>query len=234
MTATAAAAVRGERPLRIGAVCHVLREEFPDISISKIRYLEDQGLVHPSRTEGGYRLYRPEDVDRLRMILRLQRDEFLPLRVIREELAAPRRGRRDTKRAGRSAGLKGQLETPLLEFDEFCERAETDPDFVRQLQQFRILRPGPDGRFPEADLSIVEACTRLLRFGIEPRNLGKFRSAADNQADLLAKAVAADLYARTPDRRERGLEDLEKLAADAVDLSRLLFWQALRAELAAS
>jgi DNA-binding transcriptional MerR regulator len=234
VTATAAAAVRGERPLRIGAVCDALREEFPDISISKIRYLEDQGLVHPSRTEGGYRLYRPEDVDRLRTILRLQRDEFLPLRVIREELAAPRRGRRDAKRGGRSGGLKGQLETPMLELDEFCERAGADPDFVRQLQQFRILRPAPDGRLPEADVSIVEACTRLLRFGIEPRNLGKFRSAADNQADLLAKAVAADLYARTPDRRERGLEDLEKLAADAVDLSRLLFWQALRSELAAS
>jgi DNA-binding transcriptional MerR regulator len=234
VTATAAAAVRSERPLRIGAVCRVLREEFPDVSISKIRYLEDQGLVHPSRTEGGYRLYRPEDVDRLRTILRLQRDEFLPLRVIREELAAPRRGRRETKRGGRSDGLKGQLEAPLLEFDEFCDRASADPDFVRQLQQFRIVRPVGDGRFPEADLAIVEACTRLLRFGIEPRNLGKFRSAADNQADLLAKAVAADLYARTPDRRERGLDDLEKLAADAVELSRLLFWQALRSELAAS
>jgi DNA-binding transcriptional MerR regulator len=215
-------------------VCHALREEFPDISISKIRYLEDQGLVHPSRTEGGYRLYRPEDLDRLRTILRLQRDEFLPLRVIREELAAPRRGRRDAKRAGRRDGLKGQLETPLLEFDEFCERAGADADFVRQLQQFRIVRPVGDGRFPEADVAIVAACTRLLRFGIEPRNLGKFRSAADNQADLLAKAVAADLYARTPDRRERGLEDLEKLAQDAIELSRLLFWQALRAELLAA
>jgi DNA-binding transcriptional MerR regulator len=214
-------------------VCHALREEFPDISISKIRYLEDQGLVHPSRTEGGYRLYRPEDVDRLRTILRLQRDEFLPLRVIREELAAPRRGRRDAKRAGRPDGLRGQLETPLLEFDEFCERAGADPDFVRQLQQFRIVRPVADGRFPEADVAIVGACTRLLRFGIEPRNLGKFRSAADNEADLLAKAVSADLYARTPDRRERGLEDLEKLAQDAIELSRLLFWQALRAELEA-
>jgi DNA-binding transcriptional MerR regulator len=230
--ATAAATVRTERPLRIGAVCDGLREEFPDISISKIRYLEDQGLVHPSRTEGGYRLYRPEDVERLRTILRLQRDEFLPLRVIREELTAPRRGRRDMKRTTRPGGLKGQLESPLLEFDEFCERAGADGEFVRQLQQFRILRATGDGRLPEADTALVDVCTRLLRFGIEPRNLGKFRSAADNQADLLAKAVAADLYARTPDRRERGLDDLEKLAADAVELSRLLFWQALRSEIA--
>jgi DNA-binding transcriptional MerR regulator len=76
------------RPLTIGAVCTLLREEFPDISISKIRYLEDQGLLAPRRTPGRYRLYGDDDVDRLRTILRLQRDEFLPLRVIRQELAS--------------------------------------------------------------------------------------------------------------------------------------------------
>ena len=88
----------GQRPERtrkamtIGAVCEVLRREFPDISISKIRYLEDQKLLSPRRTEGGYRLYSAADVTRLRTILRLQRDEFLPLRVIRQELAAGRAG----------------------------------------------------------------------------------------------------------------------------------------------
>jgi DNA-binding transcriptional MerR regulator len=227
---TAVAPSRAERPLRIGAVCRLLREEFPDISISKLRYLEDQGLVHPARTQGGYRLYRPEDVERLRTILRLQRDEFLPLRVIREELAAPRRSRKDGKRAARTSGLRSLAEAPPLDFDEFCKQTGADGDFVRQLVQFRILRPTPEGGLVESDLEIVDVCTRLLRFGIEPRNLGKFRSAADNQADLLAKAVAADLYARAPDRRERGVEDLERLAADATELSRLLFWQALRAE----
>src|ERR1044072_3046758 len=80
-----------DRPLTIGAVCRRLQGEFPDISISKIRYLEDQGLVAPRRTQGGYRLFTEADVDRLETILRLQRDEFLPLRVIRQELAAPRR-----------------------------------------------------------------------------------------------------------------------------------------------
>jgi len=80
-----------ERPLTIGAVCRLLADEFPDISISKIRYLEDQGLLAPRRTQGGYRLFTEDDVDRLQTILRLQRDEFLPLRVIRQELAAPSR-----------------------------------------------------------------------------------------------------------------------------------------------
>src|SRR3954463_1531820 len=78
-----------QRLLTIGTVCGMRKGEFPDISISKIRYLEDQGLLTPRRTQGGYRLYADEDVERLETILRLQRDEFLPLRVIRQELASP-------------------------------------------------------------------------------------------------------------------------------------------------
>jgi DNA-binding transcriptional MerR regulator len=227
---TAAVTTRADRPLRIGAVCGRLREEFPDVSISKIRYLEDQGLLNPGRTQGGYRLYRDEDVERLRTILRMQRDEFLPLRVIREELAAAGRGRREGKKRAAPTGLKAHLDAPLIELDDLCDRSGAEPALVAELQQYRILKATPDGRFHETDVEIVEACSRLLRYGIEPRNLGKFRSAADNEADLLTKAVAADLYARTPERRERGREDLEKLAAAAIQLSQLLFYQAVRSE----
>src|SRR6266498_4041730 len=102
MSATAA---RDEELLTIGAVCERLRPEFPDISISKIRYLEGEGLLRPKRTQGGYRLFSEEDVDRLETILRLQRDEFLPLRVIRQELASP--VGRDRKRR-RAVGLTGE------------------------------------------------------------------------------------------------------------------------------
>ena len=98
----------GQKALTIGAVCKQLEREFPDISISKIRYLEDQKLLSPRRTQGGYRLYAPADVDRLRTILRLQRDEFLPLRVIRQELAAgPRRGGRRAPAEARAARPRG-------------------------------------------------------------------------------------------------------------------------------
>ena len=79
---------RPRKALTIGAVCKILQNEFDDVSISKIRYLEDQKLLNPRRTSGGYRLYSQSDVERLRTILRLQRDEFLPLRVIRQELSA--------------------------------------------------------------------------------------------------------------------------------------------------
>src|SRR5262245_47634827 len=98
--------------LTIGAVCRRLQDEFPDISISKIRYLEDQGLLAPRRTQGGYRLFTEDDVDRLETILRLQRDEFLPLRVIRQELAAPQRKPR------RRTGL-GEPEQEL-DFEALC------------------------------------------------------------------------------------------------------------------
>ena len=102
--ATAAADIGPGRPLTIGAVCSRLREEFPDISISKIRYLEDQGLLAPRRTQGGYRLFTEDDVERLETILRLQRDEFLPLRVIRQELAAGAPRRRERCRAPGARG----------------------------------------------------------------------------------------------------------------------------------
>jgi DNA-binding transcriptional MerR regulator len=220
------------RPLRIGAVCALLGEEFPDISISKIRYLEDQGLVNPARTQGGYRLYRDEDVERLRTILRLQRDEFLPLRVIRDELMSPGKARRGVKKRPATSALRAHLDARELALDELCERASADPAFVRELEQFKILKPTSDGVFADTDVEIVELATHLQRFGIEPRALGKFRHAADNQADLVAKRVIEDLRAVRQDRRERGLEDLEKLAGDAVELSRLLFWQALRSEIA--
>ena len=117
---------RPARPLTIGAVCNHLKSEFPDISISKIRYLEDQGLVSPRRTQGGYRLFTEDDVDRLETILRLQRDEFLPLRVIRQELASPTsKERRQRRRAGLAEP------EPLLDAETLAERAGVRPEQVR-------------------------------------------------------------------------------------------------------
>src|SRR5213595_2104623 len=99
MSVTASPQTVQSRLLTIGTVCGMLKEEFPDISISKIRYLEDQGRLAPRRTQGGYRLFSEDDVERLETILRLQRDEFLPLRVIRQELASPVAGERKRRRA---------------------------------------------------------------------------------------------------------------------------------------
>jgi DNA-binding transcriptional MerR regulator len=218
---------RRVRPLTIGAVCARLKDDFPDISISKIRYLEDQGLVSPRRTQGGYRLFTEEDVDRLETILRLQRDEFLPLRVIRQELSSPARGR-DRKRPARG-GLRADEDE--LDFDMLCARSGASREFVRELEDYGLLEPRvEDGTrfYPERDADVVAACIRLGRYGVEPRNLRSFRTGADREAGLLEQVVAPALRSPKPERQHAGLDDLEALASISQELSQLLFWRALR------
>ncbi len=216
------------RRLTIGAVRERLVEEFPDISISKIRYLEGQGLLAPRRTQSGYRLYSDDDVERLRTILRLQRDEFLPLRVIRDELMSPG-GKRRTRRRSSSGPL--QAHEPTIDLRTLCERSGADAAFVHELGEYGILEPvDEDGEahYPERDIEIVAACSRLARYGIEPRNLRSIRNGASSAAGLLEQIVAPALRSRNPERRSGGIEDLETLATTSQELSQLLFWRALR------
>ena len=221
MTAEAA-----PRLLTIGAVCRRLQPEFPDISISKIRYLEDQGLLAPRRTQGGYRLFGEEDLERLETILRLQRDEFLPLRVIRQELSSPASKER---RRRRPTGLTG--DEPEVDLAELCERAGITTQLARELEEFGLLAPvaGPgEKRYGEADVEVAAACARLFRFGISARHLRTFRTAADREAALLEQLVSPSLRSRNPERRQAALEDLHELADLAQELAQLLFWRDLR------
>ncbi len=225
---TVAAEGTNERRLTIGAVRERLADEFPDISISKIRYLEGRGLLAPRRTQSGYRLYSDEDVDRLRTILRLQRDEFLPLRVIREELASPGAKRRARRR---SPDALLAVREPHIDLRTLCARSGTDAAFVRELEEYGILEPALENgerRYPERDADVVAACARLARYGIEPRNLRSIRNGASSAAGLLEQIVAPALRSRNPERRLAGIEDLEALAAASQELSQLLFWRALR------
>ena len=215
-----------ERLLTIGTVCRRLQPEFPDISISKIRYLEDQGLLTPKRTQGGYRLFAEDDVERLETILRLQRDEFLPLRVIREELAA---GAGKDRRRRRTAAL-GEREEGL-DLDGLCERAGIGPERARELEDFGLLEPRVESGqriYSEADADIAVACETLARFGIAPRHLRAFRTAADRESGLLDALVAPALRSRNPERRRAGLEDLQALGEAAQELSQLLFVRNVR------
>jgi DNA-binding transcriptional MerR regulator len=222
---------RREKRLTIGSVCRRLKGEFPDISISKIRYLEDQGLLAPQRTQGGYRLFSDEDVERLETILRLQRDEFLPLRVIREELAAGAGRERRRRRANALAD-----DERAFGLEELCERAGVPPELARELEEFGLLEPQVDGRerhYTESDVEIALACGKLARYGIAPRHLRAFRTAADREAGLLEALVAPALRSRNQDRRRAGLADLQGLAEVSQELSQLLFWRDVR-RLAAS
>jgi DNA-binding transcriptional MerR regulator len=218
------ATVSKTRQLTIGTVCGLLKHEFPDISISKIRYLEDQGLLAPRRTQGGYRLFNEEDVERLETILRLQRDEFLPLRVIRQELSSP--AGRDRKRRRAIDADEGELG-----LDELCERAGIDARLARELEDFGVLTGRNEGGrklYSELEADIASACGRLAHYGIAPRHLRSFRTAADREAGLIDQIVGPALRSRNPERRRAGTEDLEALGSLAAELSQLLSWRALR------
>jgi DNA-binding transcriptional MerR regulator len=212
--------------LRIGEVVNRLSDEFPDISISKIRFLEDEGLLNPQRTRGGYRLFSEEDLERLTTILRLQRDEFLPLRVIRDELSAP--GVSERKRR-RPTGLSERVRE--IDFDELCRRAGVTPDFARELESFGLLAArgsGGDKRYPETDADVAAVCAQLTRYGIDARHLRTFRTATDRESALLEQLVAPALRSRNAERRGAGLQDLQSLAELAQELTALLLWRDVR------
>jgi DNA-binding transcriptional MerR regulator len=214
-----------QRLLTIGTVCRRLQDEFADISISKIRYLEDQGLLAPRRTQGGYRLFSEEDVERLETILRLQRDEFLPLRVIRQELASPGGVKTGKKRRGLAAPEEE------LGLRQLCERAGITPALARELEEYGLLasaRENGEKRYGEGDVEIAAACAKLERFGVSARHLRTFRTAADRQVGLLEQILAPALRSRNPERRQAGLEELQSLAELAQELAQLIFWRNLR------
>jgi DNA-binding transcriptional MerR regulator len=223
---TSTAPQHRERFLRIGEVVRRLGEEFPDISISKIRYLEDEGLLAPRRTQGGYRLFSEADLERLQKILRLQRDEFLPLRVIKDELDAP--GAKERKRK-RPAALGSEEEE--ITFDELCDRSGVPPELAKELEEFGLLSAhgsGSSKRYPESDADVAATCAQLTRYGVAPRNLRAFRTAAGREAALLEQLVGPALRGRNAERRSQALRDLHQLAELAGELSSLLFWRDLR------
>ncbi|HEX2231768.1 MAG TPA: MerR family transcriptional regulator [Thermoleophilaceae bacterium] len=233
-----AAAPRGQKALTIGAVCKQLEREFPDISISKIRYLEDQKLLSPRRTPGGYRLYGAADVSRLRTILRLQRDEFLPLRVIRQELAAGRADPEPSKgkaapepRSRRRATVAVKGPGAIYRLEDILEDTGADRALVKELEDFGVIRGEKhDGEvmYDDTDREIVRAVTELKRFGVGGRNLRVFRTSADREAALLEQILAPALRSRNPERRKEAVEALENLAAVASHLKHLLLIRDLR------
>jgi DNA-binding transcriptional MerR regulator len=229
-------ATRPRKALTIGAVCKILQGEFDDVSISKIRYLEDQKLLSPRRTSGGYRLYSQSDVERLRTILRLQRDEFLPLRVIRQELAGGGDlvlGEADRKPNGGPGRRAILVDTSraYLTLEEVVEETGAREELIAELENFGIVQPEKrEGKtvYDETDREIVRAANELSRVGVGARNLRVFRSSADREANLLEALLGPSLRSRNPDRRKEALESLESLAATVSHLKHLLLVRDLR------
>ncbi|MGN6586903.1 MAG: transcriptional regulator FtsR [Solirubrobacterales bacterium] len=228
---------RPRKALTIGAVCKILQSEFDDVSISKIRYLEDQKLLSPRRTSGGYRLYSQTDVERLRTILRLQRDEFLPLRVIRQELASGGDlvlggdGERKPATGAVRRAILVDTSRAYLTLEEIIEETGAREELIRELENFGIVQPEKrEGKtvYDETDREIVRAANELSRVGVGARNLRVFRSSADREANLLEALLGPSLRSRNPERRKEALQSLESLAATVSHLKHLLLVRDLR------
>jgi DNA-binding transcriptional MerR regulator len=231
------------KAVTIGAVCKALEQEFPDISISKIRYLEDQKLLAPRRTQGGYRLYTQDDVQRLRTILRLQRDEFLPLRVIRQELAGGRAERDVASTGGGGAGggsdrtaLRRASVTvrdtgALYSLEDVVDDTGAEAKLIGELVEFGVIKGDVRGGtryFDETEREIVRAVSELARYGVGGRNLRVFRTSADRESALLQNILAPALRSRNPERRKEAIEALENLASVTTHLKHLLLIRDLR------
>lgn len=245
MTAAASRSPRGPGA-SIGSVLAQLRADFPDVTISKIRFLESEGLVRPQRTAAGYRQFSPADVERLRYVLAAQRDHYLPLKVIKEQLDAMDRG----ERGGASAAPGPRLPRPLvglagpagpaapedfvtadtvrLTQEELLSAAGIGAAALTELEQFGLIRPGPAGFYDTDAVLVARTARAMTDFGLEPRHLRAFRASADREVGLLAQIVTPMTRQRDPDARARADEVVRELAALSVRLHALLVKTGLR------
>jgi DNA-binding transcriptional MerR regulator len=220
--------------LTIGEVLAVLRDDFPDVTISKIRYLESEQLVSPQRTASGYRKFSRADVARLRYVLAAQRDQYLPLRVIKEHLDALDRGEPLPGQAPATAAVPPPIadtaaaqERPMAA-EQFARAAGLETEQLADCVQFGLLTPDADGRHPVADLPVARAAAGLARHGIEPRHLRVYRSGVEREAGLVEQLVAPVLRARSEEARTRAAEKLRDLAALSAQLHTALLEARLR------
>ena len=218
--------------LSIGAVLERLRPQFPDVTISKIRFLESEGLVCPGRTPSGYRQFTAADVERLRFVLAAQRDQYLPLKVIKEQLDAA-----DRPRGLVSVPLEHGLPTaesfagqPELRMtkEELLAGTGIDAAMLAELEQYGLIRPGPAGLYDSESALVAKTVAAMTGFGIEPRHLRAFRASAEREVGLLEQIVAPMFRQRDPEARGRAGEVARELAALSVALHTLLVKAELR------
>jgi DNA-binding transcriptional MerR regulator len=232
-----AAARRQDGPrasMSIGEVLTALRPDFPDVTISKIRFLEEQGLIDPERTPSGYRKFAHADVERLRFVLSVQRDHYLPLRVIRDHL--------DALDAGLDpAPLPGAPRVPRLVPDvptpepptsysrrELLAAAEAEEALLDELESYGLTSPRPGAGYDAEALAVLRAAAGLARFGIEPRHLRPFRTAADREAGLVEQVVAPLRRQRGPEAAGRADETAREVAELCIRLHAALVSSALQ------
>jgi DNA-binding transcriptional MerR regulator len=214
----------------IGEVLAALRADFPEVTISKIRYLESEQLVHPQRTPSGYRKFSSADITRLRYVLAAQRDQYLPLRVIKEHLDALDRGEEPPGRGGVDPhpGLGDPVGAAPLPAPEFAEAAGLTAEQLADCVQYGLVGQDASGRHRITDLPVARAAAGLARHGIEPRHLRLYRTAAEREAALLEQLVTPVLRGRSDEARSRAAEQLQELSALSAQLHGALLEARLR------
>lgn len=210
------------RPVSIGTVLGQLREEFPEVTISKIRFLEAEGLIEPQRTASGYRKFTPQDVERLAHVLRMQRDHYLPLKAIREYLDAVERGERP------AAPVLGRQNPPVEDDEEITVRrlgraellaaAGVGEAELDEWESYGLVVRQPDGNYDARSVRVARLVAELGRFGIEPRHLRATKAAAEREAGLIEQVVAPLVRHRNPQTRTQAEEHTRELAGLAVGL----------------
>jgi DNA-binding transcriptional MerR regulator len=238
-------AERGPAVSSIGEVLAQLRPDFPDVSISKIRFLEAEGLVEPGRTPAGYRKFSRADVSRLRYVLAAQRDQYLPLRVIKQHLDALDRGLEPPPALGADPqipvglgaidGLPGpaafgkELAEVRLSRAELTRAASLTGRSFEQLEQYGLIAPCDGSDHYDGDaLVVAKTVAEMARFGLEARHLRPFRTAADREAGLFEQVVTPLVRQRNGQARAHADEVIRELAALSVQLHASLVRTALR------
>ncbi|MFD9790187.1 MerR family transcriptional regulator [Streptomyces sp. NPDC059070] len=228
-------ATAGDRLMSIGTVLNQLREEFPEVTISKIRFLESEGLVEPRRTPSGYRKFGPEDVERLAQVLRMQRDHYLPLKVIREHLDALDRGEQPVLPAPGGPrdgvdGVEGDPDRPTaarVGRAELLVAAEVTEEELTEWESYGLITAGPGGGYDAESVNVARLVADLGRFGLEPRHLRAMKAAADREAGLVEQVVAPLRLHRNPQTRAHAEATVRELAALSVRLHAALVQTAL-------
>jgi DNA-binding transcriptional MerR regulator len=245
MTAPDTRALAG---MSIGAVLDLLRGDFPDVTISKIRFLEAEGLVTPERTASGYRRFTAYDCARLRFVLTAQRDQYLPLKVIKAQLDAQPNGelpqsgsaygvprlvpvdsRSDAAFDEGTVGLSGVAPAHVrLRREDLLARSGIDEALLTELIRAGVIKPGTAGFFDEHSVVIAQCAKALEEYGVEPRHLRAFRSAADRQSDLIAQIAGPVVKAGKAGARDRADDLAREVAALAITLHTSLIKAAVR------
>ncbi|MFF9768684.1 MerR family transcriptional regulator [Streptomyces sp. NPDC014636] len=227
-------AARDSGLMSIGTVLNVLRDEFPEVTISKIRFLESEGLVEPRRTPSGYRKFSADDVERLGHVLRMQRDHYLPLKVIREHLDAMGRGEAVplplVGRQRTAEDVPEPVEGPTVARvgkAELLAAAELDEAELKEWESYGLIAPLEDGVYDAEAITVASLVAELGRFGIEPRHLRVMKAAADREAGLVDQVVAPLKRHRNPQTRAHAEARTKELAALTMKLHAALVKTAL-------